>query len=164
MSTLMRQLLLGISLIAALVIYHLVTSERIASAEQNAAASQSEARELAGQLAAAKSSERIVVRYVDRTRVVREQGATIVQRIPIYVTAQADAACVLPRGFVRLHDAAAQGAEVPVSAGAADAQPSGIALSAATGVVVDNYTTCRGVAEQLKSLQAWVRANGGGAP
>ncbi|MDO9602064.1 MAG: hypothetical protein Q7J02_07100, partial [Rhodocyclaceae bacterium] len=58
---------------------------------------------------------------------------------------------------VRLHDAAAAG-RIPQAAGAADALPAGIALSAAAGTVADNYQRCHENAEQLIALQEWVRA------
>ena len=45
---------------------------------------------------------------------------------------QADAACTINRGFVRLHDAAA------------------------AGTVVANYQTCHENAEQLRAMQVWV--------
>ena len=69
---------------------------------------------------------------------------------------QADAACTINRGFVRLHDAAAAG-ELPESAQDADAAPAGIALSAVTGTVAANYQTCHENAEQLRALQEWIR-------
>lgn len=58
--------------------------------------------------------------YVDRIRVVREKGQTIVQRVPAYVPADA---CVLPIGFRVLHDAAASGT-VPPATDSADADAS----------------------------------------
>jgi len=164
MPAILRQLLLGLALVGALVAYYLITTHRINAAEQAASVAQAKVSALDDELAAAKRTEKIVTVYVDRVQVVRERGATIVQRIPVYVTPQADAACTLPRGFVRVHDAAAESAEVPGASGPADAQPSGIALSAAAGVIVGNYTTCHAITEQLTALQAWVRANGETAP
>jgi hypothetical protein len=72
------------------------------------------------------------------------------------VPVQADAACTINRGFVRLHDAAAAG-ELPEPARDADAAAAGIALSAVAGTVAANYQTCHENAEQLRALQAWVR-------
>ena len=60
----------------------------------------------------AQATVKVVTRYVDRVRVVREKGDTIIKEVPVYVPAQADAACTVNRGFVRLHDAAAAG-ELP---------------------------------------------------
>jgi hypothetical protein len=84
---------------------------------------------------AARAHERIVYR-------------TIKEEVPVYVTAKADAACALPVGFVVLHDAAAGGTVPPDPAPGAPAaqpggldRPSGVALSAATATIVDNYDT-----------------------
>lgn len=156
--TLLRQVLLGAGLLGALWLYHVVTTQRIALAESRAEAATTAQHDLASQLAAAQASERIVTRYVDKVRVVHERGATLTKEIPVYVTAQADAACPVPVGFVRVHDAAAAN-ELLGPAGIADAQPSGLALSAVAGTVVDNYATCHAAIEQLKALQGWVRAN-----
>ncbi|HKT28751.1 hypothetical protein [Dyella sp.] len=156
--TLLRQVLLGAALLGALWLYHVVTQQRIALAEARADTAIIMQRDLADQLAAAKASEHIVTRYVDRVRVVYERGATLTKEIPVYVTAQADAACSVPVGFVRVHDAAAAN-DLPAPAGATDAQPSGLALSTLAGTVVDNYVTCHAAIEQVKALQSWVHAN-----
>ena len=104
----------------------------------------------------AEATVQVVTKYVDRVKVVRETGDTIIKEVPVYVPAEADAACVLSRGFVRLHDAAAAG-RLPQAAGAADALPAGIALSAVAGTVADNYERCHENAEQLTALQSWIR-------
>ena len=96
----------------------------------------------------------VVTQYVNRIRIVREQGETIFKEVPVYVPVQADAACTINRGFVRLHDAAAAG-ELPEPARDADAAAADIALSAVAGTVTANYQTCHENAEQLRALQAW---------
>lgn len=98
----------------------------------------------------------VVTEYVERERIIYKTGKTITKEVPVYVTPDADAACTLTRGFVRLHDAAAANV-LPGPAEPADAGPAGIALSAATGVIADNYTTCRATRNQLTNLQRWVR-------
>ncbi len=103
----------------------------------------------------AEATVKVVTQYVDRVRVVREKGDTIIKEVPVYVPVQADAACTINRGFVRLHDAAAAG-EVPEPARDADAAAAGIALSAVAGTVAANYQTCHENLEQLRALQAWV--------
>ena len=60
----------------------------------------------------AQATVKVVTQYVDRVRIVREKGETIIKEVPVYVPVQADAACTINRGFVRLHDAAAAG-ELP---------------------------------------------------
>lgn len=161
--TLVRQGLLAIALLGSLWLYHTITSRRIDDADTRAIAAEAQARDLAGELATKKTSERVVTQYVDRVQIVHEKGQTIVQKVPVYVPASADAACIVPAGFVRLHDAAAQSV-LPGPAGPADAQTSGLALSTVAGTVVDNYTTCHAIAEQLTALQDWVHAHSGKAP
>lgn len=104
----------------------------------------------------AQATVEVITEYVDRVRVVREKGDTIIKEVPVYVPVQADAACTINRGFVRLHDAAAAG-ELPEPARDADAAAAGIALSAVAGTVATNYQTCHETAEQLRALQRWVR-------
>jgi hypothetical protein len=104
----------------------------------------------------ALAAVKVVTEYVDRVRIVREKADTIVKEVPVYVPVQADAACTINRGFVRLHDAAAAG-ELPEPAQDADAAAAGIALSAVAGTVAANYQSCHENAEQLRALQAWVR-------
>ena len=104
----------------------------------------------------AQATVKVVTQYVDRVRVIREKGETIIKEVPVYVPVQADAACTINRGFVRLHDAAAAG-ELPEPARDADAAAEGIALSAVAGTVAANYRTCHENAEQLIALQAWAR-------
>jgi alpha-D-ribose 1-methylphosphonate 5-triphosphate synthase subunit PhnG len=104
----------------------------------------------------AQATVKVVNEYVDRVRIVREKGDTIIKEVPIYVPVQADAACTINRGFVRLHDAAAAG-ELPEPAGDAHAAAADIALSAVAGTFSANYQTCHENAEQLRALQAWVR-------
>jgi hypothetical protein len=102
----------------------------------------------------AEATVKVVTQYVDRVRVVREKGDTIIKEVPVYVPVQADAACTINRGFVRLHDAAAAG-ELPEPARDADATAAGLALSAVAGTVAANYQTCHENAEQLRALQGW---------
>ncbi|MDR8106980.1 hypothetical protein KPB04_35255 [Burkholderia cenocepacia] len=105
---------------------------------------------------AARRDVKVITQYVDRVQVVREKGDTIIKEVPVYVDREADRACIVPVGFVRVHDGAA--ANVPVGdPGSADAAPSGVALSAVAATVAHNYTTCHENAEQLIALQARVR-------
>ena len=103
----------------------------------------------------AEATVKVVTEYVDRVRVVREKGDTIIKEVPVYVPVQADAACSINRGFVRLLDAATAG-ELPEPARDADAASAGIALSAVAGTVAANYQTCHENAEQLRALQWWI--------
>lgn len=103
--------------------------------------------------------DRVVTEYVDRVQIVEKRGATIIKEVPVYVSPKADAACAVNTGFVRLHDAAATGVDLPPTgnASAANDAPSGVALSAVAATNVANYTACNANAEQLSSLQILVR-------
>lgn len=105
--------------------------------------------------------EIVVTEYVERIVTVYKAGATITKEVPIYVSRAADASCVVPNGFVRVHDASA--ANVPVSGGprVTDDAGSGIALSTVAETVADNYTDCKANAEQLSKLQKWARDSHG---
>lgn len=125
-------------------------------AQWDAAVQQQALQTSATRLRQAEATVKVVTEYVDRVRVVREKGDTIIREVPVYVPAQADAACTINRGFVRLHDAAAAG-ELPEPAGDADAPAAGIALSTVAETVAGNYQSCHENAEQLRALQAWLR-------
>lgn len=157
MNALVRDILFGLALLAAIVGGIWTVRHRIASAEARAATAETRAGRLQAELEQAQMSERIVTVYVDRVRTVRERGATITREIPIHVTAKADAACPVPAGFVRVHDAAAQGVSLDPAAGDPDAPVPGLALSGVAAAVAGNYTTCHETAAQLTALQDWVR-------
>lgn len=130
---------------------------RLGHAEKRATAAEARVSLLTLELAQAQLNTRTVTEYVDRVAVVKERGATITKEVPVYVTAKADAACPIPVGFVRLHNAAAQNLPADTTAGAPDAPAEGIALSTVAATVADNYTTCHQTAAQLSALQGWVR-------
>jgi len=109
------------------------------------------------ELLTALSATTIVTKYVDRVQVVRERGATLIKEIPVYVTPIADAACVVPAGFVRVHDAAAEGIPLDGTAGDPDASASDIALSAIAEVTAANYGICHETAAQVIGLQDYIR-------
>lgn len=157
MNALARDLLFGLALLAAIVGGIWTVRHRITSAEARAATAETRANRLQAELQQAQMSERVVTVYVDRVRTVRERGATITREIPIHVTAKADAACPVPAGFVRVHDAAAQGVPIDPSAGDPDAPVPGLALSGVAAAVAGNYTICHETAAQLTALQDWVR-------
>lgn len=99
-------------------------------------------------------TEKVVTRYRDRIVKVNAETVTIEKEIPVYVPASAD--CVLSRGWVQLHDAAAT-RTVPAAPGGVDVTAPAIAASQALQGVVGNYAACHATGEQLIALQAWVR-------
>lgn len=102
--------------------------------------------------AQAAVTTRVETVYVDRVKTIREAARTIIREVPVYVPATDPP---LSGGFRLLHDAAASGLPiVPDAAYIADAAP--VPAQVAAGTIADNYGTCREIAEQLTSLQAWV--------
>jgi hypothetical protein len=72
--------------------------------------------------------------------------------------APAGAGCMLQPGIVRLHDAAATGADPDQAATGADAAGPSASLDQLMSAVVDNYGACQQNAAQLTALQVWVGA------
>ena len=150
------RLLALIALAVALLGFGWVKGAAHVQAQWDAAVQQRSLQVAAVRQKQAEATVKVVTQYVDRVRIVREKGKTIIQEVPVYVPVQADASCAINRGFVRLHDAAAAG-ELPEPARDADAAAAGIALSAVAGTVAANYQTFHENAEQLRALQVWVR-------
>lgn len=109
------------------------------------------------QAAASEVSMKVVTKYIKNTRVVREKGDVIIKEVPKYITTVDDSKCAVPTGFVRVHDRSATGVEVPGTTGGPNEGPSEVKISTVATTVVDNYTTYYEVAEQLKSLQTWIK-------
>lgn len=85
----------------------------------------------------------------------------IIKEVPRYVSRKADAACVVPRGFVLVHDAAAR--NLPVAADATGESydtPGGVALSDVASTVADNYDQCNTWRNQVIWWQEWARRHG----
>jgi len=101
--------------------------------------------------ALAKVEVKIVTEYVDRIQTIKEKEYVYRDKI-ITVPSK----CELSNGWVYLHDASATGGDAE-SAGVTDETPSGIKDVEALEIVVENYSIANQNAEQLKSLQAWVR-------
>lgn len=102
-----------------------------------------------------------VARDVESTRqTVRVETRTIIEKVPVYVTVEADRLYPVPVGFVRLHDAAAAGssATLPDGAGEPADAPSGLAFSAVARTVVGNYGQCLEWRAQLIGWQDWYGA------
>jgi hypothetical protein len=131
--------------------YQLQQNERAATL---AAAEQAQV-DAAATRADAQTADRIVTRYVERVRTVREAAAVITKEVPVYVPSDA---CALPAGFRVLHDAAAAG-RVPDAADLTDAAPADAQTVAA--IVADNYAACHAIREQLTALQQFERERAG---
>jgi hypothetical protein len=86
--------------------------------------------------------------------VIQTVTKTLIREVPTYVTAQNDAECPVPVGFVRLYNAAIAQSNLAPASGT-DGAPSGVALSAVISTDLENIGTYNEVADQLKRLQAW---------
>jgi len=106
--------------------------------------------------ASAEATVKVVTKYVNKVQIVKEKGNDIIKQVPVYITKDADTKCDVPTGFVVLHDSASRN-EVPDATRKIDATTSAVKISGVAETVVDNYTTYHEVAEQLRSLQEWVR-------
>ena len=106
--------------------------------------------------ASAEVTTKVITKYVTKIEIVKEKGNEIIKQVPVYITKDADAKCDVPNGFVVLHDSASRN-EVPDSTRSVDAGTSEVKISGVAETVVDNYTTYHKVAEQLKSLQEWIK-------
>jgi len=106
--------------------------------------------------ASAEASTKVVTKYITKVEVVKEKGEALIKEIPKYISKDADAKCDVPNGFVVLHDSASRN-EVPDSTRSVDAGTSEVKLSDVATTVTENYTTYHKVAEQLKSLQEWIK-------
>jgi hypothetical protein len=108
------------------------------------------------QAKAAQITEDISKHVAQREAEVRTVTRTIVEKVPVYVTAETDRLYDLPLGFVRLHDAAALGTPaVPFGAGESPDTPSLVEPSTGITVIAGNYGQCHVWREQVIGWQAW---------
>jgi len=101
----------------------------------------------------ANVKEVIVTKYVDRIKIVKEKEYVYrdqaINNVPDHN--------ILSDGWVYLHDTSAAGNTDADPARSSDATPSGVEANQALAVVTENYGACNANAEQLKSLQDFVR-------
>lgn len=109
--------------------------------------------------AAAEVSDVVATKTEANLNQVRVVTRTLIQKVPVYATSQADARCVVSRGFVRLHDQAAAGdlSSLPDSSSEPDDADSGVTISSVGATVVTNYGTCHEAIDKLSGLQEWAR-------
>lgn len=76
-----------------------------------------------------------------------------------YVSVESDARCVIPVGFVRLHNYAASGGSLPETDNGHESNDSAtkLTLSATGEVVAENYNRCLLEFEKIKALQATIK-------
>jgi len=88
----------------------------------------------------------------------RERTRTLIKEVPVYVSARADSRCIVPRGFVQLHDAAARGDLLAVLPGAASGPldtDSGLGLSSVADTVVKNYGQAHDAISEVTAWREW---------
>lgn len=105
--------------------------------------------------ASAEDSVKVVTKYITKVEVVKQKGESIAKEIPNLISATADGQCVIPNGFVLLHDSASRN-EIPDTSRGTNEGASAVKLSGVAQTITENYTTYYQVSEQLKSLQEWV--------
>lgn len=103
-----------------------------------------------------------VVKYVEKIKTVEKIKVEFkIQYVDRYITPEIDNKFGdMPAVFGVLHNSAVRG-ELPNTTGNFDEKTptaSGIKLSEATKVIVDNYLICKQTELQLLSLQDWIRA------
>lgn len=101
----------------------------------------------------AQISNDVVTEFVDVTNTIREKEV-IYRDAAGGMQPQHD----MSNGWVHLHDAAARLVNPDMQL-ASDASPSGVMDNSALAVVMTNYSYCKQNAEQLTSLQKWIRDN-----
>lgn len=122
---------------------------------------QTDRADLATKVAASSTATtQIVTKTVDRVVEVKVKGDTIVQKVPVYVTQKADAACVVPLGAVSVLNAAAANVLLPGSPGAIQETPSGVALSTVTGTAAEWAGRYWQLAAEYDGFMEWVEAQG----
>jgi len=102
------------------------------------------------------ASKDIVIKYINKTKVIKEKGDVIIKEVPKYITEKSDAGCTIPQSYIVLHNSASKN-EIPDPARGVDDSPSGLKLSTTLETVVSNYILYYETAEQLKALQEWIK-------
>lgn len=128
---------------------------------QRAVQTQTDRANLAVKVAASSTATtQIVTETVEKIVEVKIKGDTIVQKVPVYVTQKADAACVVPLGAVSVLNAAAANVLLPGSASAIQEAPSGVTLSTVTGAAAEWASRYWQLNAEYEGLLAWVEAQG----
>lgn len=107
--------------------------------------------------AAQKISNSVSVAIADALSKNHATTKVLIEKVPRYVTPAADSKCVVPAGFVRLHEVAAFGSTASVSgppSGPVDTA-SGIPLSSVASVVAFNYGVAHDWKAEALGWRAW---------
>ena len=120
------------------------------------------AQQDAAELARARKVQTVIdTRVVTKTKVLLHtvylRGATIIQKVPIYVTRYDNSRCIINVGFVRLWNDANR-MSLPAPASSVDEAASSVKLSDVAAQHSREATICHANDTQLRQLQAWVSA------
>ena len=158
-SLLGRYVLIALAVIVALLVLGKCQFDRGVKHEQAAQAERLEKAKKAvakREIKAEKITSEVKADVVEKQIEYRTVTKTLIKEVPKYVTVQADAKCVVPAGFVRLHDSAASGSpSLPVGAGRSLDAPSGIELSAVAETLVTNYGTAYQWRAEAEGWRRW---------
>lgn len=121
---------------------------------------------LAAQAEAAQAANDQARAHALESRANQTQIRTVIERVPVYVSAKSDQSCIVPWGAVRLLDAAISGADpdfvaAHVAPGEPDDSPSDVKLSKALSVLAADFAIARDNADQLRHLEGAVTAQSG---
>jgi len=113
---------------------------------------------LAARQALAAKGEAAAAAHVAALARMQTQIQTVIEKVPVYVSAKASDACIVPWGFVRLFDAAASGADPAdvrdrIAPGVADDAASDVTLPEIAALLAANFGAARQNAGQLEQLE-----------
>lgn len=126
-----------------------------AEAEKKAKANIGRHEAVAAQITVQYGHELAAEKVVIQTRTV-----TQIREVPVYVTPEADARCVVPVGFVSLFNAGVEGreAEAPRPPGGPGDAPSGVALSTVLSTTLEDFGTAYEWRAEALKWRAWYAA------
>jgi hypothetical protein len=135
-----------------------VAQLRQQTAMRDLATAKARAAALAAQQQQTEAMQAVARDHAAADQTIQTQIQTVIQKVPVYVSAKNDAGCVLNWGAVRLLDAAASGAGLDgVAARIAPGQPddtaSDVKLSEAVALLAADLGIARQNADQLGYLE-----------
>ena len=109
------------------------------------------------EVAAAELTTEVITKYVDRVKIVEGKTREIIKKVPVYITKESDDKCAINNGFVSLHNSSASQTKISDTTRDVNETASDVKLSTVATTLTENYGTYYQVAEQLKSLQDWIK-------
>ena len=109
------------------------------------------------EVAASQITTEVITKYVDRVKIVEGKTREIIKKVPVYITKESDDKCTINNGFVSLHNSSASQTKIPDTTRDVNETASDVKLSTVATTITENYGTYYQVAEQLKSLQDWIK-------